>query len=79
MPLTAPHILPASERKRMHWMYSRAAYSGQEDDEPLILLPLAAQVRKRPLNRRELSRSEFDVIAIHHPSRLTVQEPKTKV
>lgn len=43
------------------------------------LVLLAPQVRKRPLNRRELSRSEFDVIAIDSPGRLTVQEPKTKV
>jgi len=38
-----------------------------------------AQVRKRPLNRKELSRKEEDIITVHDSSFLTVYEPKLKV
>jgi hypothetical protein len=37
------------------------------------------QVRKRPLNRKELSRKEEDIIDVHDLSSLTVYEPKLKV
>ncbi|VAH02425.1 unnamed protein product [Triticum turgidum subsp. durum] len=36
-------------------------------------------VRKRPLNRKELSRKEDDAVAVHDSSSLTVYEPKLKV
>nr|CAB3460273.1 unnamed protein product [Digitaria exilis] len=36
-------------------------------------------VRKRPLNRKELSRKEEDIITVHDSSFLTVYEPKLKV
>ncbi|RCV35772.1 hypothetical protein SEVIR_7G278200v4 [Setaria viridis] len=36
-------------------------------------------VRKRPLNRKELSRKEEDIISVHDSSFLTVYEPKLKV
>lgn len=36
-------------------------------------------VRKRPLNRKELSRKEEDIITVHDSSCLTVYEPKLKV
>ncbi|TVU17565.1 hypothetical protein EJB05_33608, partial [Eragrostis curvula] len=36
-------------------------------------------VRKRPLNRKELSRKEEDIIDVHDSSSLTVYEPKLKV
>ncbi|KAJ1261761.1 hypothetical protein BS78_09G055800 [Paspalum vaginatum] len=36
-------------------------------------------VRKRPLNRKELSRKEEDIIDVHDSSFLTVHEPKLKV
>ncbi|KAL6608243.1 hypothetical protein ACP70R_041306 [Stipagrostis hirtigluma subsp. patula] len=36
-------------------------------------------VRKRPLNRKEISRKEEDIIAVHDSSFLTVYEPKLKV
>ena len=38
-----------------------------------------ARVRKRPLNRKELSRKEEDIITVHDSSFLTVYEPKLKV
>jgi hypothetical protein len=37
------------------------------------------QVRKRPLNRKELSRKEEDAVTVHDLSSLTVYEPKLKV
>nr|XP_020153143.1 kinesin-like protein KIN-13A [Aegilops tauschii subsp. strangulata] len=36
-------------------------------------------VRKRPLNRKEISRKEDDVIDVHNSQFLTVHEPKLKV
>uniref|UniRef100_A0A0E0H9T0 Kinesin-like protein n=1 Tax=Oryza nivara TaxID=4536 RepID=A0A0E0H9T0_ORYNI len=36
-------------------------------------------VRKRPLNRKEVSRKEEDIITVHDSSSLTVYEPKLKV
>ncbi|KAL5202063.1 hypothetical protein ABZP36_013015 [Zizania latifolia] len=36
-------------------------------------------VRKRPLNRKEISRKEDDIITVHDSSSLTVYEPKLKV
>uniref|UniRef100_A0A0D9WCZ4 Kinesin-like protein n=1 Tax=Leersia perrieri TaxID=77586 RepID=A0A0D9WCZ4_9ORYZ len=36
-------------------------------------------VRKRPLNRKEISRKEEDIITVHDSSFLTVHEPKLKV
>jgi kinesin family protein 2/24 len=36
-------------------------------------------VRKRPLNRKELSRKEEDAVTVHDLSSLTVYEPKLKV
>ncbi|XP_003565746.3 kinesin-like protein KIN-13A [Brachypodium distachyon] len=36
-------------------------------------------VRKRPLNRKEISRKEEDVIDVHNSQFLTVHEPKLKV
>ncbi|KQK07412.1 kinesin-like protein KIN-13A [Brachypodium distachyon] len=36
-------------------------------------------VRKRPLNRKELSRKEDDAVEVHDSSSLTVYEPKLKV
>uniref|UniRef100_J3M434 Kinesin-like protein n=1 Tax=Oryza brachyantha TaxID=4533 RepID=J3M434_ORYBR len=36
-------------------------------------------VRKRPLNRKEVSRKEEDIITVHDSSFLTVHEPKLKV
>uniref|UniRef100_A0A0E0KYM6 Kinesin-like protein n=1 Tax=Oryza punctata TaxID=4537 RepID=A0A0E0KYM6_ORYPU len=36
-------------------------------------------VRKRPLNRKEVSRKEEDIITVHDLSSLTVYEPKLKV
>ena len=37
------------------------------------------QVRKRPLNKKEVSRKEEDIIDVHNSQFLTVHEPKLKV
>uniref|UniRef100_A0A1D1YYC5 Kinesin-like protein n=1 Tax=Anthurium amnicola TaxID=1678845 RepID=A0A1D1YYC5_9ARAE len=36
-------------------------------------------VRKRPLNKKEISRKEDDIVTVHDSSYLTVHEPKLKV
>ncbi|XP_020101578.1 kinesin-like protein KIN-13A isoform X1 [Ananas comosus] len=36
-------------------------------------------VRKRPLNKKEISRKEDDIVTVHNSSYLTVHEPKLKV
>ncbi|KAK8967641.1 Diatom spindle kinesin 1 [Platanthera guangdongensis] len=36
-------------------------------------------VRKRPLNKKEISRKEEDIVSVHENSYLTVHEPKLKV
>ncbi|KAG6486663.1 hypothetical protein ZIOFF_055242 [Zingiber officinale] len=37
------------------------------------------QVRKRPLNKKEISRKEDDIVTVHENAYLTVYEPKLKV
>ena len=40
---------------------------------------MSFQVRKRPLNRKEMSRKEDDIVSVHDNSCLSVHEPKLKV
>lgn len=45
-----------------------------------MVLQLILQVRKRPLNKKEIGRKEEDIISISNvDSSLTVHEPKVKV
>lgn len=37
------------------------------------------QVRKRPLNKKEISRKEDDIVTVHDSTYLSVHEPKLKV
>lgn len=43
------------------------------------LFPTSFQVRKRPLNKKEISRKEDDIVTVHNSAVLTVHEPKLKV
>lgn len=49
--------------------------------QKIISLPdlSSFQVRKRPLNKKEISRKEDDIVTVHENAYLTVDEPKMKV
>nr|XP_039260946.1 kinesin-like protein KIF2A [Styela clava] len=47
--------------------------------DPVVDTRICVCVRKRPLNRKEISRKEIDVITIPSKDILLVSEPKTKV
>ncbi|CAM0881225.1 unnamed protein product [Alopecurus aequalis] len=60
--------------------YSGAITSEKENNtRESNVAKIKVVVRKRPLNRKEISRKEEDVIDVHNSQFLTVHEPKLKV
>ena len=49
------------------------------DTDPVEDHQITVCVRKRPLNKKELTRKEVDVITVPSKDRLIVHEPKLKV
>lgn len=45
----------------------------------LTLIMMFGQVRKRPLNKKEVSRKEDDIVTVSDNASLSVHEPKLKV
>lgn len=61
-------------------IYSGAITSEKENNtRESNVAKIKVVVRKRPLNRKEISRKEEDVIDVHNSQFLTVHEPKLKV
>ncbi|KAK1664765.1 hypothetical protein QYE76_052924 [Lolium multiflorum] len=61
-------------------IYSGAVTSEKENNtRESNVAKIKVVVRKRPLNRKEISRKEEDVIDVHNSQFLTVHEPKLKV
>ncbi|CAM1309067.1 KIF2A (predicted) [Pycnogonum litorale] len=54
-------------------------YSPMTQNEPVVNQQICVAVRKRPLNKKENSRKEIDVVTVPNAELIAVHEPKLKV